>query len=229
VIRKAFFALAVLSATADAQNVLTLNWSLSAGPSTATPSGRTTRLPASKTCFSCKKTDELVTGADVGKFHVAFRATGKPNNLGLAVSMEGMFNHATSEPYDPPPPTCTRYSCEQKRQALVDNAIILGAGLDYSPLSAKRVSPYLAVTGGLSLNSVAWSEDSTLNNDLSGKATQFGPYVAAGAGVRVRIKKWISAFAEWRYYATLVTPGSTMRPLSFGIVLHTRLSDDTEY
>ena len=221
--------LVVAIGSAGAQNVTTLEWSLSAGPSTAMPSGRRTRLPSSQNCFSCKKTDQLITGADVGKFHVAFRAGGVPSRLGLAVQLEGMFNHSTSAPHAPPPKTCGLYACEQKRQALVDDAWILGGGLQFVPLDAKRVSPFVAVTGGLSLNQISWSEDSTASSVLTGKAVQFGPYVAAGVGVRMRIKPWMSAFVEWRYYATLVTPGASMTPLSFGIRLRSKLSDDLEY
>jgi hypothetical protein len=229
VIKPALLAALLFPLAANAQNSLTLNWSLGGGPTIATPSGRHTRLPSTENCFSCKKTDQIITGADVGKFHAALRASGQPGSVGLAIQMELMFNHTISVPHMPAGKTCTQFACEQQRNALVDDAWIIGGGFEFAPLKDVFASPYVAVTGGLSLNQLQWNEDSTMSSVLTGKAVQFGPYVAAGIGVRLRISNSIAGFVDWRYYATLVTPGATMRPLSFGLLFRTRLTDDLEY
>jgi len=54
----------LLASALQAQRVTTLDWSFGAGPSTATPSGRRSRVASNDPCFSCKKTDQLVNGAD---------------------------------------------------------------------------------------------------------------------------------------------------------------------
>jgi len=195
---------------------LNIRWSFAFGPSTATSSGRTVRLQDSNNCFSCPKTEEVVSGADRGLYHVALAATGAPSRFGLALRLELMFNRNTSDPYIAPAPTCAQLRCTQRRKAELDDAYMFVGALDFAPLDKKLLSPYVTLGGGFGLNRVKWRLDSSTTSDLKGNAIAFGPFAAVGGGVRATLGMW-AASIEWRHFVTFVTPGSQMAPLSFGV------------
>jgi hypothetical protein len=210
------FGAGTVSAQYDDSPPVPIRFHLSFGPTTATSSGRTIKLPIPSQCFSCPKTEEVVSGADRGAYHMAIGASGVPGHVGLALRMELMFNRTTSDPYVAPPPTCKSLQCTQPRKAEEDKAYMVVGGLDFAPLDRKVVSPYVTIDGGLQLNRLKWRQDSSTTSELSGKGLAFGPFVAVGAGVRAAVRQW-AAFIEWRRFATFQTPGSQMSPLSVGV------------
>jgi hypothetical protein len=197
-------------------------WSIAGGRSIAIPSGRELRSVPAGVCFSCQATDQLVTGAADGQFHVAFNIS---NDLGkyVAFRMEGTFNRSTTDAQVLPPPTCVGLRCEQKRKASRDHAYLLGAGLEAISPAWRNFSAFAMITGGITLNKIAWYTDSVTKQE--DKAIAFGPYYAPGVGVRYQVKPKLALYAQWRRAQTFIIPGSSMTSVSVGLLYSASLAN----
>lgn len=190
---------------------------IAGGPSAASPSGRQMRMSESKVCFLCQSKDQLVTGATDGRFHLSIATSNDLGRSRIAFRMEAMFNRATTGAQVLPPEQCKLFKCAQPRKASRDDAIMFGAGLEVASPSWRRLSGYVLVTGGVMINKLGWSTD-TITRKETAHGIAFGPYVAPGAGVRYQMRRKLALYAQWRRAQTFVVPGSSMTPISVGLV-----------
>jgi hypothetical protein len=215
-------ALLLAPATLSAQEdeFYALRWTAAFGPSSATPSGNKLKLSgAYPTCFTCGRNFQRVVGANDSRYHASLNVAGDIR-FNLTIRGELNYSHATSLPSKLPPRECPPpgiYKCYQDRKSLVDNAWYLGGGLEWTPFKKIPVMPYVAATGGLTLNAFRWNWDTTGTNSVpTMNAQAFGAYMSGGFGASARVKS-VLGFFEARRFINFSTPGTAMISYSLGV------------
>jgi hypothetical protein len=212
----------MLAATTPAEgqdDTLRFRWSISGGPSDAIPSGREVRLVpgGDKRCFGCSMPDQLISGAADGQYHASVAVSGDVYRSYVALRMEGTFNRATTRQQTPGPVKCAKGKCTQRRKASRDDAYLLGFGVEGISPAWKGLSSYVVMTGGISINKLGYSTD-TVTFKENGDAIAFGPYVAPGVGIKYQALRKVALYTQWRFAKTFFVPGSSMTPISIGLL-----------
>jgi hypothetical protein len=192
-----------------AQEAPRIRWSLAGGPSFSFGQGRP--IVTRSNSFVATSADTVVLATSSAKYHVTLGASRELRGSALVARGELFYNRSLGSPAG-----AGQFYGLTTRQALREDVYGLNVGFQWDALPSKAFSPYLLTTAGVMHSRVGWSRDSS-SRRVDTTSPSWGPTLAAGMGLRLRVAHR-EFFTEWRrYYRWHTLTGTTFVPVSFGI------------